>query len=123
MNFIDTNVLVLASYENPQQLPCQQVIREGGVINALVLSETFTVLERIVDRKIARTAIASFLRSNLEVVDLDASAIFAALKQSKRIDLRFLDLIHYMTALAHECAAFISFDNDFDKLDLPRIEP
>ena len=123
MNFIDTNVLVLASYENPQQLPCQQVIREGGVINALVLSETFTVLERIVDRKVAQNAIASFLRSNLEVVDLDASAIFAALKQSKRVDLRFFDLIHYMTALAHECAAIISFDKDFDKLDLPRIEP
>ena len=123
MNFIDTNVLVLASYENPQQLPCQQVIREGGVINALVLSETFTVLERIVDRKVAQNAIASFLRSNLEVVDLDASAIFAALKQSKRMDLRFFDLIHYMTAFAHECAAIISFDKDFDNLDLPRIEP
>ncbi len=64
MNFIDTNVLVLASYENAQQLKCQDVIREGGVINALTLAETFTVLERIVDRNLAQRAIASFLRSN-----------------------------------------------------------
>ncbi len=123
MNFIDTNVLVLASYENPQQLPCQQVIREGGVINALVLSETFTVLERVTDRKVAQNAIVSFLRSNLEVVALDASAIFAALKWSKRIDLRFFDLIHYVTALTNECTAIVSLDKDFDNLELPRIEP
>ena len=123
MNIIDTNVLVLASYENHQQLSCQQVIREGGVVNALVLAETFMVLEKIVDRKIAQTAIASFLRSHLEIVDVDASAIFAALKQSKRMHLRFFALIHYMTALAKGCAAIVSLDKDFDNLELPRIEP
>ncbi len=123
MNFIDTIVLVLASYENPRQLQCQQVIREGGVINTLVLAETFTVLERVVDRKVAQSAIASFLRSSLEIIDIDPSLIFAALKQSKRVSLRFFDLIHYMTALANECAAVVSLDKDFDDLELPRIEP
>lgn len=123
MNFIDTNVLVLASYANPQQLNCQQVVRESGVINALVLAETFMVLERIIDRKNAQNAIASFLRSNLEIVDLDASAVFAALKQSKRIGLQFFDLIHYVTALEKGCTAIVSLDKDFDDLKLPRVEP
>ena len=63
------------------------------------------------------------MRSHLEIVDVDASAIFAALKQSKRMHLRFFDLIHYMTALAKGCAAIVSLDKDFDNLKLPRIEP
>ncbi len=123
MNFIDSNVLILASYENEKQLSCQQAIREGGVINALVLAETLTVLERIIDRKVAQTAIASFLRSDLEIADLDVSVIFDALKQSKRMNLHFFDLIHYTTALARECSAIVSLDKDFENLELPRIEP
>ena len=123
MNFIDTNILVLASYDNAQQIKCQDVIRGGGVINSLILAETFTVLERIVDRDLAQSAITSFLRSNLEIVDVDTSIVFTALKESKKTHVHFFDLVHYVTALAKECSAICSYDKDFDSFPLPRREP
>ena len=123
MRFIDANILVLASYVNDKQQACQDVIREGGIINTLALMETFTVLERIVDRNVAQDAVAAFLRSDLAIVELGVSHLFSALKQSKRTRLKFLDLIHYVTALANDCTEIVSFDRDFDNLALPRIEP
>ncbi len=123
MRFIDANILVLASYANDKQQACQKVIREGGVASSLALMETFTVLERIVDRSVAQNAVAAFLRSNLMIAELGVSHLFDALKKSKRTRLSFFDLIHYVTALASECSEIVSFDKDFDGLELPRIEP
>jgi len=123
MRLIDSNILVLASYANEQQDACQNVICEGGTISTLALAETFTVLERVVSRSVAQDAVAAYLRSNVTILDVKVSHVFDAIKRAKKTGLKFFDLIHYTTAITAGCTEIVSYDKDFDGLELPRIEP
>lgn len=123
MRFIDSNILAYAFYENEFQENCRRVILGGGVIDALTLVEAFNIIEYQTTREIAVRVVRSFLKSNLEVVDVDLNLIFESLKRSqKHPKLKFLDLIHYTAALLKGCAAIVSYDKDFNNLEISRVE-
>ncbi len=125
MNFLDTNILASAFYTNPDQDSCQSILREGGVTTSLALIETFNVLERVVSRDHATEAVRSLLKLNLRIVDVDVNLVFESLKRTTRYKLRFPDPIHYTSASATlaQCKKIVSYDKDFDHLDIPRIQP
>ena len=72
-------------------------------------------------REYAAKAIKSLLKSSIKIVPADINLVFEALKREKKIKLKFIDLIHYTTALLNNCNEIISYDSDFDNLDIKRV--
>lgn len=124
MNFIDSNVLAFAFYNNNKKDKCQQIIKEGGVVNAINLIEAYNIIQFEVSREHATKSIRSLLKSNLGILEIDTNSVFEALKRTLiNTKLKFIDLIHYSCAIVNKCDAIISYDKDFDNLDIPREEP
>lgn len=124
MKFIDSNIIAYAFYENELQKECQNAVRDGGIINALVLVEAFNIIEYHSSRIYASQVIRSLLKSSLQIVPIDVNIIFETIKQAeKQKELRFIDLLHYTTALQYNCEAILSYDKDFERKVLPREEP
>lgn len=124
MIFIDSNVLAYAFYDNDKKEECNQTIREGGVINTVNLIEAYNIIQFEVDEEHATKSIKSLLKSNLLIVDVDINLVFEALRRtSKYKNLKFIDIIHYSCALINGCNAIVSYDKDFEGLDIPREEP
>lgn len=124
MIFIDSNILAYAFYDNDKKEKCQQIIKSGGIVNTVNLIEAYNIIHFEVSREDATKSIKSLLRSNLIIVDVDINSVFEALKRSlKEENLKFADLLHYSCAIVNGCSAILSFDRDFDNLDIPREEP
>jgi len=125
MRFIDSNILAYAFYDNKNKEKCRDVIREGGIINTVNLIEAFNIIQfETNDREIAVDSIKSLLKSNLEIMDVNINIIFEALKRADKYKkLKFIDLIHYVNSLICGCNEIMSYDKDFDNLEIRRIEP
>ena len=124
MIFIDSNVLAYAFYNNDKKEKCQHTIQKGGIINTINLIEAYNIIQFEVSREHATKSIKSLLKSNLSIVDVNTNLVFEALKRSlKNTDLKFVDMIHYSCAIVNNCSIIISYDKDFDDLDITREEP
>lgn len=121
--FLDSNIIVKAFYENENREHCQNAIKEGGITDTFCLSEAFHILEKIIDRKTAQESIKTLLKSNLEITDITTETIFEALKKTKKYNLNIFDIIHYTIALQNNCTTILSYDKDFNNLEIPRNEP
>ncbi len=122
MKFIDSNILAYAFYENKNIKNCQQIIKEGGIINTINLIEAYNIIYFETNLEHATKSIKSLLKSNLKIVNTDINLIFEAIKRtSKYRKLKFIDLIHYITALLNNCNEFASYDSDFDNLEIIRV--
>ncbi|MBI1971073.1 PIN domain-containing protein [Candidatus Woesearchaeota archaeon] len=123
MKFIDSNIIAYAFYDNPSREQCQYFLRQGGITNALNIVEAGNILEHNVSAENAAMSIRSLLRLNLQVIPLDTNLIFESLKRREKYKkLSIFDLIHYTTALLHNCQEIASYDKDFDGLELRRVE-
>ena len=125
MRFIDSNVLAYAFYNNKNMEKCINIVKEGGIINSIGLIEAFNIIENETrKRDIAVESIKSLMRINLEIVNVDNNIVFEALKKAEKYKkLKFLDLIHYIIALNYGCKEFLSYDKDFNNLEIKRTEP
>mgnify|MGYP001562943104 CR=1 FL=1 len=122
MIFIDSNILAYAFYENENMKRCQELIRIGGVTDTINLIEAYNIIESEVNEEHATKSVTSLLKSNLAIIEVNVNYVFEALKRrSKYRKLKFLDLVHYVTAILHGCEGIASFDKDFDNLELKRI--
>ncbi len=122
--FVDSTIVAGAFTPNENREKCQNILREGGVINGLVLIESFDVIERITKkREYALKVIRTLMSSNLEIVELANGIIFEAIKRCDKCELRVFDLIHYTTAMFKGCSSIVSYDKDFDRLEIKRAEP
>ena len=123
MNFLDSNILAYAFYQNKFQDNCQGIIRKGGVIDTINLVEAFNIIESETNRDTAITSLRALLKSNIKIIDVDINIIFETLKRLEKYKkLKFLDLLHYMVALLNNCKTIISYDLDFNNLEIPRKE-
>jgi len=124
MKFIDANIIAYASYNNEHQSHCQHILQsENNVTNTMVLVEAFNIIELQINREAAIIVIKSILRSSMEIVNMDVNAIFEALKKAEQYkQLKFLDLIHFTIASLKNCDQIISYDKDFDNLEIVRAE-
>jgi predicted nucleic acid-binding protein len=103
---------------------CQNAIMEGGLVDTFNLTEAFFVIEKETgSREAAQKAVKGLLKSSLIIAEVDVNIVFEALKRAARLKLSIFDLVHYSCALVNGCDSIISYDKDFDNLDIPRIEP
>jgi len=124
MMFIDSNVLAYAFYDNDKRERCQQIINDGGIINTVNLIEAYNIIQFETNREHATKSVRSLLKSNLNIIDVDINLIFEALRRAlKHTNLKFIDLVHYSCALTSGCKAILSYDKDFDGLNIPREAP
>ena len=122
MKFVDANIIAYASYSNDYQDACQTFLRQDNLLtNTIVLVEAFNIIESEVNRETAVAALRSILRSNIEILSLDLTILFESLKKADKSNkLKFIDLVHYTTAKIKNCEVILSYDTDFDNLDIPR---
>ena len=123
-DFIDANVIVKAFTDNGDKEKCRNCLNEEFVTNALCLVEAQHAISRVSgDKLYAANCVKSIFKSRGLVFELDKNLLFEALKRIEKNNLNIFDLIHYATALTAECARIISYDRDFDGLEIKRIEP
>jgi len=124
MKFLDSNVLASAFYKNECTEECQNALREGGLVDVFNLIEAFFIIEKETgSREIAQKSIKNLLKSNIQIVEVDINLLFETLKRVNSLKLSIFDAIHYSCALINGCNAIVSYDKDFDNLDIPREEP
>ena len=124
MRFLDTNVLAYAFYPNEYTEVCQRELLDGGITDTFCLAEVFhIVLNNTRSKEKAQTAIKTILKLNIEIIDIDTNIIFEAIKKINKYDLSIYDMIHYISALSNNCSSIMSFDKDFDRTEIKRVEP
>lgn len=123
MKFLDSNVIAYAFYKNEHTEVCQNALREGGIVDVFNLTEAFFIIEKETSREIAQKSIKNLLKSSIQIVDADVNLLFEALKRVNNYKISIFDLIHYSCALMNNCSSIVSYDKDFDNLDIPREEP
>ena len=123
--FLDSNIIVYAFTNNPRKEKCRKAIRERNLVtNSLAVAESIAQISIITDKEQARQAFIVILKSgNLKIIDLDSNLLFESIKRVQKYDLKLFDLIHYTTCILNDCQGILSYDNDFNKLEIPRKEP
>jgi predicted nucleic acid-binding protein len=122
--FIDSVVLIKAFTENPDKLKCRRILSEKFVTNTLCLVEAHHFIFLISKSKThAALSLKSLFKSDCVVVDLNKNLLFEAFKKSEKYKLDTFDLINYVTALLNNCSEIVSYDKDFDNLEIKRVEP
>lgn len=92
--------------------------------SSLALIEAFNIIEMQSSKEYAIKVIKSILKSPISIIPIDVNVIFEALKRREKYNaLKFLDLIHYTIALLQNCESIVTYDKDFDELDMKREEP
>ncbi len=124
MYFIDANVIVKTFTNNEDQAQCRKIILSEFVTDTLSLLEAFDAISVIKNDKVtASKFIKSLFKINCTIIDLDKELLFETLKRVDEYNLETFDLIHYTTALINNCSEIVSYDKNFDNLDIKRIKP
>ena len=122
--FIDANIIVKAFTDNKDKEKCRGVLQEEFVTNALCLVEAQNAITKISgNSSYGANCVKSLFKGCGAIVPLDKNLLFEAFKRVERHNLNIFGLIHYATALINECAEIISYDKDFDNLQIRRTEP
>ena len=123
--FIDSNVIIFAFTNSSQKQECRNILTEENLItNTLVLLESYAKITTINSEVYARTTIRSILSlANIKVMDFTNNLLFESVKRSQKYKLKISDLVHFTTALLHNCNEIISYDGHFYGLDIKRVEP
>ena len=124
MKFLDTNVLAYAFYNNDNTDKCQVAITEGGLTDSFNLIEAFHIIEKETgSREVAEKAIRGLLKSDVEVMAVDVNIVFESIRKAGHLRLSIFDTVHYVCAASGNCSSILTYDKDFDKLEIPREEP
>jgi predicted nucleic acid-binding protein len=123
LRLIDANIIAYAFYDNPYTEKCQDIIKKGGFTDTIALIEAFNIIEHEVSREYASSSIRSIMKSSIRILTTDINLVFEALRKTQKIGLRFIDLIHYVSAKISGCTEIMTYDKDFDNLDIKRVVP
>lgn len=123
--FVDSNVIIYAFTNSNQKQECRNILtQENLIINTLVLLESYAKISTINSEVYARVVARNILSlANIRVVDFTNNLFFESIKRNQKYKLKISDLVHYTTALLHNCSEIISYDAHFDDLDVKRVEP
>ena len=122
--FIDANVIVKAFTENEEAKACRDALQNDFVTTMLCLVEAQHIISRITKDKVyASNSVKSLLRGSGAILDLDRNLLFETLKRIEKYNLSIFDLVSYVASLLNNCSEFISYDKDFDGLEIKRVEP
>jgi len=122
--FIDSNVIIKAFVDDKDTGKCRSMIFKEFVTNALCLVEAQHTISKIKNDKFyAADCVKSLFKSKGTIVQLDRNLLFESFKRIGKYNLNISDLINYTTALINNCSQIVSYDKDFDDLEIKRIEP
>lgn len=122
--FVDANVIVKAFTQNKDREKCRNVLYEDFVTDSLCLVEAQHAIRAISgDRIHASDSIKSVFRAGCLIIELDRNLLFESFKRTEKYSLNVFDLIHYVAAVLNNCSEFVSYDRDFDNLEIRRVEP
>ena len=122
--FIDANIIAKAFSNNADRQRCRDVLNEEFVTNTLCLIEAQHALSVIKnDKSYAADCIKSLFKGKGVIVQLDKNLLFDSIKRIEKHNLNAFDMVHYVTALLYNCTEIVSYDRDFDGLEIKRVEP
>jgi predicted nucleic acid-binding protein len=124
--FVDSNVIIYAFTNNERKEECRRALtqEENLITNTLVLLESYAKIATINSETYAEAAVKNILSSgNIQVMDFTNNLFFESVKRKQKYSFKISDLIHYTTALLHNCSQIISYDGHFDGLEVKRKEP
>lgn len=122
--FIDANVIVKAFTKNDDSEKCRSVLNGEFVTDALCLVEAQNGIARISgNMAYSAECIKTLFKGVGTIQQLDRDILFEAFRRIERYNLNIFDLIHYVTALTNNCSGIVSYDRDFDRLEIKRVEP
>lgn len=122
--FIDSNVIIKAFVDDEDSEKCKIILYEDFITNTLCLVEAqhgISIIKN--DKSYAADCIKSLFKGACTVVQLDKNLLFESLKRIEKYNLKISDLINYTTALLNNCSEIVSYDEDFDDLEIKRVEP
>ena len=121
--FIDANVIVKAFTQNVDKEKCRAALYDEFITNTLCVVEAQHAIWRITGNALlAANCVRSLFKGKGIIVPLDKNLLFEALKGVGKYRLGLFDLIHYVSALLHNCSEFISYDKAFENLEIRRVE-
>ncbi|MBI2546393.1 type II toxin-antitoxin system VapC family toxin [Candidatus Woesearchaeota archaeon] len=124
MRFVDSNIIIKAFTDNEDKERCRKVLSQDFVTNTLCLVEAQHAISIIRNNKVyASKCIKALFKGKSKIVSLDKNLLFESIKRVERYNLNIFDLINYSTAMLNSCTEFVSYDNDFNNLEIKRIEP
>lgn len=122
--FVDANVIVKAFTDSAEKDKCREILSTQFLTNTLCLVEAIKMISTIKkDKSYAAKSIRSLYSYNCIIIDLDKNLLFEAIKRIDKYDLKMFDLINYVTALLNNCTEIVSYDKDFNGLEIKRVEP
>ena len=121
--FIDANVIVSAFTDSENRKLCQSAIAKTFVTDSLCMVEAYNFIAKISKSKEHASESIKSLYGRGIIVQLDKNLLFSGLKMAGSSRLNIFDSIHYAAALLNECSEFISYDKDFDNLQIKRTRP
>lgn len=124
MKYVDANVIIKAFTQNDDQRRCREVLEKPFVTTTLCLLEAYHGISRIKsDRIYAAYCIKSLYKTHAQIIDVDRNLLFESLRRIERYPLTIFDLVSYTVALIRNCTEFVSYDQDFNNLEIQRTEP
>lgn len=130
MYLIDTNIFLEIMLSRDRERECKEFLKmvRRGDFKAVVTDFTIHSILVLMDRFERRDELKIFLASLTKYKSLYIyyTSIWDELKAidiSKDMGLDIDDAIQYTIALKIKAKAIVSFDRDFDNLDIPRVEP
>ncbi|MBI4439815.1 type II toxin-antitoxin system VapC family toxin [Candidatus Woesearchaeota archaeon] len=125
MEFVESTVLVYAFTNSKWREACRGILgKQGLATDSLAIAEACSKIGTLTGREQEIMFLKSVFRmGNLEILPFDRNLAFSTLRNLKKTPLHFFDCVHYSAAQTFDCSAIYSYDKDFDKLPIKRIEP
>ena len=98
------------------------MLEEDFITDMVCLAEAQNALSAIIkDPHKAASWIKSIFKANGTVIEIDKNILIVSFRYLDHLIV--WDAIHYAAALLNNCSEIVSYDKDFDGLEIKRIEP
>ncbi len=130
MYLVDTNIFLEVMLKRGRSGECKELLRalRDGKVKGVVTDFTIHSIIVLLDRFQRLEALKGFLLSlrayrGLYIYDTSIGCEVRAVDLAEETGLDMDDAIQYSVALAVNAEAIVSFDKDFNNLNIPRKEP
>ncbi len=125
MIFLDSTVIISSFTISPDKHRCNSYIQSNHfVTDSLVVAESTHNIEKLAGKNTSIIFLKWILQAeNIKILDLNGTLLLSLLYNIPKIHVPPYDCIHYSAAETFECEAICTYDKDFDKLPIKRVEP
>jgi predicted nucleic acid-binding protein len=128
--YVDANVIVYAALHDPDRgnacakfLHTVQTGKTKAWTSVLTLAETHHALKKRAGEAAAQDVVRGVLSLPITLIPVELAAVLEGLHQCAKHNLQVFDAIHAASARIHGIETIVTYDKDFDRTDLKRVEP